>query len=68
MSSIANNLKSGKAYRGGYLRVINEREKRIERAVESERSHLAEEAVATLLKMGRYYNTTMHHYWDMLVK
>ncbi len=23
---------------------------------------------ATLLKMGRYYNTTMRHYWDMLVK
>ncbi len=22
----------------------------------------------TLLKMGRYYNTTMCHYWDMLVK
>ncbi len=22
----------------------------------------------TLLKMGRYYNTTMRHYWDMLVK
>ncbi len=21
-----------------------------------------------LLKMGRYYNTTMRHYWDMLVK
>ncbi len=21
-----------------------------------------------LLKMGRYYNTTMHYYWDMLVK
>ncbi len=21
-----------------------------------------------LLNMGRYYNTTMHHYWDMLVK
>ncbi len=24
--------------------------------------------VYTLLKMGRYYNTTMRHYWDMLVK
>ncbi len=24
--------------------------------------------VRTLLKMGRYYNTTMRHYWDMLVK
>ncbi len=23
---------------------------------------------STLLKMGRYYNTTMCHYWDMLVK
>ncbi len=22
----------------------------------------------TLLKMGRYYNTTMCHYWDILVK
>ncbi len=22
----------------------------------------------TLLKMGRYYNTTMRHCWDMLVK
>ncbi len=22
----------------------------------------------TLLKMGRYYNTTMLHYWEMLVK
>ncbi len=22
----------------------------------------------TLLKMGRYYNTTMRHYWDMLVE
>ncbi len=22
----------------------------------------------SLLKMGRYYNTTMCHYWDMLVK
>ncbi len=22
----------------------------------------------TLLKMCRYYNTTMRHYWDMLVK
>ncbi len=22
----------------------------------------------TLLKIGRYYNTTMCHYWDMLVK
>ncbi len=22
----------------------------------------------TLLTMGRYYNTTMRHYWDMLVK
>ncbi len=22
----------------------------------------------TLLKMGRYYNTTMRHYWGMLVK
>ncbi len=22
----------------------------------------------TLLQMGRYYNTTMCHYWDMLVK
>ncbi len=21
-----------------------------------------------LLKMDRYYNTTMRHYWDMLVK
>ncbi len=21
-----------------------------------------------LLKMGRYYNTTTHHYWDTLVK
>ncbi len=25
-------------------------------------------ANVTLLKMGRYYNTTMCHYWDMLVK
>ncbi len=24
--------------------------------------------IYTLLKMGRYYNTTMCHYWDMLVK
>ncbi len=24
--------------------------------------------VSTLLKMGRYYNTTMCHYWDMSVK
>ncbi len=23
---------------------------------------------ATLLKMDRYYNTTMRYYWDMLVK
>ncbi len=23
---------------------------------------------STLLKMGRYYNTTMRHYWDMSVK
>ncbi len=23
--------------------------------------------VTSLLKMGRYYNTTMHHYWDMSV-
>ncbi len=23
---------------------------------------------SALLKMGRYYNTTMCHYWDMLVK
>ncbi len=22
----------------------------------------------SLLKMGRYYNTTVRHYWDMLVK
>ncbi len=22
----------------------------------------------TLLNMGRYYNTTIRHYWDMLVK
>ncbi len=26
------------------------------------------ECYPTLLKMGRYYNTTMRHYWDMLVK
>ncbi len=26
------------------------------------------QAVHTLLKMGRYYNTTIRHYWDMLVK
>ncbi len=25
-------------------------------------------AFATLLKIGRYYNTTMCHYWDMSVK
>ncbi len=24
--------------------------------------------LVTLLKMGRYYNTTMRHYWDMVVK
>ncbi len=24
--------------------------------------------MGTLLKMGRYYNTTMCHYWDMSVK
>ncbi len=24
--------------------------------------------IGTLLKMGRYYNTTMCHYWDMSVK
>ncbi len=24
--------------------------------------------VSILLKMGRYYNTTMCHYWDMSVK
>ncbi len=24
--------------------------------------------LVTLLKMGRYYNTTMRHYWDILVK
>ncbi len=29
---------------------------------------LLKQAGYTLLKMGRYYNTTMHHYWDMLVK
>ncbi len=23
---------------------------------------------ASLLKMGRYYNTAMRNYWDMLVK
>ncbi len=27
-----------------------------------------EYVVPTLLKMGRYYNTNMRHYWDMLVK
>ncbi len=25
-------------------------------------------SIMSLLKMGRYYNTNMRHYWDMLVK
>ncbi len=30
--------------------------------------HLCAWGFTALLKMGRYYNTTMCHYWDMLVK
>ncbi len=31
-------------------------------------SNIANIYDGTLLKMGRYYNTTVCHYWDMLVK
>ncbi len=30
--------------------------------------HVEGECGSTLLKMGRYYNTTLCHYWDMSVK
>ncbi len=31
-------------------------------------AHTTQYVESTLLKMGRYYNTTLCHYWDMSVK
>ncbi len=52
---------------GFYTNICNHRdwiEKTIR--VENGMNHL--NLIPTLLKMGRYYNTTMRHYWDMSVK